>query len=79
MKFVLRDLKTGDRLRGKVAEILAGDEVLISFDGDLIRARNETARPLVTGQSVVVTVTAVAPLRFQLLGSRRTGRLDVNV
>jgi hypothetical protein len=79
MKFVLRDLKFGDRLRGKVAEILSGDEVLISFAGDLIRVRNETSRPLVYGQAVTVVVTAVAPLRFQLISGRRDGHLDVSI
>lgn len=83
MKFVLHDLKIGQSLEGRVAEILPDDGLIISFAGDLIRVSNETHRPLKTGDHVTVAVRATGPLRFQLLPERaeqrRRGRLDVSV
>lgn len=83
MKFVLLDLKIGQSLEGRVAEILPEGELIISFAGDLIRVSNETRRQLRRGDPVTVAVRATEPLRFQLLPERteqkRRGRLDVSV
>lgn len=79
MKFVLNRLQAGDRLKGQVEEILPGGDVIICFSGDLIRVHNETRRPLKVGESVVVTVAAVNPLRFQIQMGKSRGHLDVSV
>lgn len=83
MKFVLRDLQIGESLQGRVAEVLSESDVIISFDGDLLRVHNETRRPLRVGDTVTCIVRAIQPLRFQLIQEReeqkRRGRIDVSV
>ena len=83
MKFVVKELKIGETLSGRVEELLAGGDVVICFDGDLIRVHNETRRTMRIGETVAVEVSSVLPLRFKLLPDRaklrRQGRIDVNV
>ena len=79
MKATLLRVKRGDRLRARILELQAGGDILISFDGDILRVRNETNRALRVGQVVTVFVIETSPLRFQLASERRTGHLDVNV
>ena len=82
MKRVLASLSIGDTLAGRVEELLPGDEVLICFDGDLVRVQNETRQALKAGDTVNVIVRALDPLRFQLQTQagriRRHGHIDVN-
>lgn len=83
MKQVLGDLKLGESLLGTVVELLPGDELLMSFSGDLVRVHNETKRELKVGERVTVVVTAVSPPRFRLPSERkdrrRRGGIDVTV
>ena len=79
MKFVLRDLKVGDALEGRIIELLPGDELLINFSGDLLRVHNETRKPFKLGARVTLLVRAVQPLKFQLMPGRRAGHLDLSV
>ena len=83
MKKVLNDLQLGESIRGRIVEILPGDELLISFSGDLLRVGNETRRPFRAGDAVTVIVKAISPLRFQLLPERseqrRRGHIDVSI
>jgi hypothetical protein len=76
-------LKVGDTLRGRVAELLSREELIISFQGDLLRVSNETRLSLNVGDEVTVTVQALQPLRFRLMperqDQRRRGRLDLSV
>lgn len=78
MKFILNRLALGDRLWGKVEEILPGNELLMNFDGDLIRVQNEAGRPWKRGDRVEVIVRALEPLRFQL-NPHTKSLLDVSV
>ena len=83
MKHVLNDLQLGESVRGRIEEILSGDELLINFSGDLLRVGNETRRPFRVGDLVTVIVKALQPLRFQLLPERaeqrRRGHIDVSI
>lgn len=83
MKFVLRNLKVGESLKGCVEEMHPNGEILISFQGDLLRVQNQTGRRFHLGDSVQLIVKAVNPLRFQLLPDseemRRRGKIDVSV
>lgn len=83
MKFVVRDLKLGDTLDGRITELLPNDEMIVSFGGDLMRVHNETRRPLSEGQVVTLVVKALDPLRFHLQPDiheqRRKGHLDLSV
>ena len=83
MKFVLGNLRLGDRLLGKVEEVLSDSEILINFAGDLVRVHNETRKQFLVGERVMVQVRALEPLHFQVLPDRREqrrrGHLDVNI
>jgi hypothetical protein len=83
VKDALRGLRVGESVFARIAELLPGDELLISFDGDLLRVHNETRRALRVGDEVTLIVKAVKPLRFQLAlersEQRRKGRLDVSI
>lgn len=83
MKSSLRDLIRGDVIQGRVEEILPRRDLIISFQGTLLRVNNETQRDLKPGANVTLVVQAVQPLRFRLLPSRdelkRNGRIDVNI
>ena len=79
MKFVLRELRVGDTLEGRIIELLAGDELLINFDGDLLRVANETRKPFKLGARVTLIVRAIQPLKFQLMPGRRAGHLDLSI
>lgn len=82
MKFVLRDLRVGMKFHGIVEEILSGNEVLMNFQGDLVRATNESSRTLAVGETIQVVVRTVSPLGFQLLFNEnphafRSRRLEI--
>lgn len=83
MKFVLRNLKVGESLHGRVEEMLANGEILINFEGDLLRVQNQTDRRFQTGDFVKLIIKAVNPIRFQLLPDsqemRRRGKIDVSI
>ncbi len=82
MKFVITNLKVGETLKGQVTEHLPGHELLIGFQGDLLRVVNETGRSFSVGDPVWLIVRAINPIRFQLLDrreQRRRGRIDVSV
>jgi hypothetical protein len=83
MKFVITDLKIGDALTGRVEELLEGGDVIMNFNGDLLRVHNETHRNLRLGDQVVAVVKGIKPLHFQLKPSRsenrRRGHIDVNI
>lgn len=81
MKQVIGSLKAGDRIIGRVAEVIDATSIIISFGGDLIRVHNESRRSFKAGDEVDCYVTGVKPLAFRLFqGSSRTlGRFDVSV
>lgn len=83
MKFVLQELKLGDRVLARVEEVLSDGDIIICLGGDLLRVSNETRRNLKAGEQVSVVVKALRPLRFQLQADRseqrRKGHLDVSV
>lgn len=79
----LQELQLNQSLRGSVIEILSEDELLMSFNGALVRVHNETRRPMKVGQVISVIVKAIEPVRLQLLEDRRSqrrrGHIDVSV
>ena len=83
MKFVIRDLKLGESVTGRVEECLPGNEFIICIDGDLLRVHNDSSRNLKPGDQCTLVVKATQPLRFQLIEDRakqrRRGSLDVNI
>jgi hypothetical protein len=82
MKFTLHKLKIGDQVWAQVVEHVSSEEFIVSFHGDLIRVRNESLKAFALDEKVLVKVTAVNPLSFQLLplgDCREATRLNVSV
>ena len=78
MKFYLDQLDVGDVVKAQVTEVLDDTQVIISLQGDLIRAENETGRRLRTGEVVTMRVASTTPLLLRITESeRRQGRLDI--
>lgn len=73
----------GEEVRGKVTEQLAGGELIISFEGDLLRVANESRKAFKVGEFVVLEVMALSPIRFklatQVVRRRVPGHFDVSV
>lgn len=78
MKFFFDRLNVGDVVEATVAEVLSDSQVIISLQGDLARAQNETSRILKLGDTVKLRVSGVNPIQFRVVtNERKFGRLDV--
>ena len=80
MKFTIPNLKLGETIKGIVDDVLPGNELLINFNGDLIRVSNETRKPVKRGQLIELIVTAVSPLQFRLASHpKKAGRPKIDL
>jgi hypothetical protein len=83
MKLIISNLKLGESVEGTVSEVLPGGDLLISFGGDLLKVHNDTPKRFAPGQPVTALVTAIRPLRFQLIeqraDQRRKGKLNLSI
>ena len=92
MKFTMHKLRVGDIVRAEVTEALGAhvaggigrlDDLIVSFQGDLVRVRNESHRRWRVGEKILVRVTQVSPLLFQLVNEdhekRSATRINVQV
>ncbi len=81
MKQIIGRLRRGERIEGRVEEIQAHGELLVNFQGDLLRVSNESHLNLKPGEVVQLEVTATAPLRFQVIfhGRSKLGRLNQSI
>ncbi len=78
MKFFFNRLNVGDIVEASVTEVLGDSQLLISLQGDLARAQNETSRVLKVGDRVKLRVAGVNPVQFRVVADeRKFGRLDV--
>ncbi len=81
MKRLIPLLQIGDTVEGKVVEILAEREIIISLYGDLLRVQNETARSFKVNDSVELIVVQTGPLRFRIpthaTAAARRGGIDI--
>jgi hypothetical protein len=78
VKFFVDRLQVGDIVRAQVTDVLDEHQIIISLEGDLARAWNETRRALKKGDTVALRVSATAPLSFRVVeNERRLGRLDI--
>lgn len=82
MKNVLPHLKPNQKVWALIEEVLSED-LIVSFQGDLIRVANQSGRRFRPGQRIQLLVTSVAPLGFKLLDFRQEGRiisrLDISI
>ena len=67
MKFVVQSLHFGDVVEAEVSEILTDNEIIMSFQGDLLRVQNHSRKTLVRGQKLFCRVTSIEPLRFEMV------------
>ena len=83
MKTQVGRWQTGDTVRGRVTEQLSSGDLIISFEGDLLRVSNETNQQFKPGDFVLLTVASLDPIQFRLAKSQRPartpGKFDVTV
>ncbi len=80
MKPTLRSLRQ-NQVWAVVVEVIAQNEIIINFSGDLVRVQNQTERVLRAGQRVLVRIEEMNPLKLKLIYRHRgvTNSLDVHV
>ncbi len=89
MKFTVHKLRVGDMVRAQIVEVLragrgestAGEELIVSFQGDLVRVQNKSQMIFQAGDKILVKVTQITPLLFQLVGSedKQRGATRINL
>lgn len=81
MKFTVHRLRIGDLVWAQIVEFVGADECIVSFQGDLIRVRNESMNKLSINEKILVRVTAINPLAFQLLtdADKKSGATRINI
>lgn len=82
MKKVVPHLKVSQKVWALVEEV-NGADLIVSFQGDLIRVGNQSGRRFRPGQRIQLQVVGIQPLSFKLLESRDTrsviARLDISI
>lgn len=87
MKKIVPHLKINEKVWALVEEIsgvgTSNSDLIVSFQGDLIRVGNQSGRRFRPGQRIQLQVVGIQPLSFKLLESRDTrsviSRLDINI
>lgn len=83
MKPFIRTWIVGQRVQGRVTEQLPSGELIISFDGNLLRVSNESGQKVAAGDTVDLQVASQNPVTLKLatkLRSRRSpGHFDVSI
>lgn len=79
MKFTLPQLKVSQRVWALIEEVVGREDLIVSFQGDLIRVQNQSQRRFRPGQRIQLVVASTDPLGFRLIDSKRTFGLDINV
>lgn len=82
MKRIVPHLKLEQKVWALVEEIISTD-LIVNFQGDLIRVGNQSGRRFRPGQRIQLKVIAISPLSFQLLESRQSRQtilgLDISI
>ncbi len=78
MKTNIPLLRMGQKVWATVEEILDDKEILINFDGDLLRIANKSSRRFRTGQRIQLHVESTSPLHFRLVEAKRL-QLGINI
>jgi hypothetical protein len=74
MKFTIHKLRVGDLVRAHIVECVGPDVLIVSFQGDLVRVNNKSHRGLRAGDKILVRVTQISPLLFQLVENQESSR-----
>jgi hypothetical protein len=80
----LRSLKKNQEVWAVVEEIIALNEVIINFSGDLVRVQNKTEKIFRVGQRVLLQVHSIYPLKLKLIvntvkPTRSSSVLDLSI
>jgi hypothetical protein len=81
MKKIVPHLKLDHKVWALVEEV-NGTNLIVNFQGDLIRVGNQSGKRFRPGQRIQLLVVSIQPLGFKLLesrGSKTTLRLDINI
>lgn len=70
MKPVLRSLRPGQTVWAVVDEVIALGEIVVNFNGDLLRVKNESDRIFRVGTRIRLQVESVYPLAFKVLSNK---------
>lgn len=80
MKLRISALKIGQKVWATCEEVRSNSEILVNFEGDLLRVQNLSGRTLRVGQRLQLLVESTAPLQFRLVEARRLRfGLDVEI
>jgi|JI10StandDraft_1071094.scaffolds.fasta_scaffold2232863_1 hypothetical protein len=84
MKQSIHQLVLNQKVWSLIEEIMDNDDLIVSFQGDLIRVQNQSGRKFRPGQRIQLRVSSLAPLSFQLIDSRSPQasyfrKLDINI
>lgn len=82
MKKIVPHLKLDQKVWALVEELMNSD-LIVNFQGDLIRVGNQSGRRFRPGQRIQLKVASISPLSFQLLESRPSSqtisKLDISI
>jgi hypothetical protein len=68
-------LKRGQRIKASVEEVMANNDIIVSFQGNLIRVGNATQRLVRAGEVLDLQVVGTDPLEFRFF-NRATNSFD---
>ena len=71
MKLNISSLRMGQKVWATIEEVLDEKEILVNFDGDLLRVGNKSSRRFRTGQRIQLHVESLEPLHFRLVEAKR--------
>lgn len=71
MKTHIYSLRLGQKVWATIEEVLDEKEILVNFDGDLLRVGNHSTRRFRSGQRIQLHVESINPLQFRLVEARR--------
>lgn len=71
MKPNIEALRIGQKVWATVEETLDSHQILVNFDGDLLRVGNKAERNFRPGQRIQLHVESLHPLQFRLVEARR--------
>ena len=81
MRSYLNNLSVGLMVKAEVVELQSLTEVIVSFNGDLLKVQNKTRRSFKLGDCVDLIITSLKPFGFKLAtrGSQKHLKLDISV
>jgi hypothetical protein len=71
MKPRISSLKLGQKVWATCEEVRPNQEILVNFEGDLLRVQNHSSRQLRVGQRLQLHVESTHPLKFRLVEAKR--------